>query len=392
MRFDRIVKLFRSIDARISRRGDRRAVLVNARTPMNYAVMRPVVEAMSQDQRVDFYFTASEQPFRIREVFNEAPPGARLISPKRAALRRFDAYIAADLLWLRLARGTRRIQMFHGVAGKYANIYDSPASSMRDWDRLFFINRRRLHNFIGAGAIDEESPNARLIGYPKLDCLLDGSLKRDEVLTAMGISPDSTTVLYAPTWSPYSSLNVMGEKLVESLCAAGYVVIVKLHDRSLEPQHQHSGGVNWPARLGKILRNGCGVLARKSDATPCLAAADALITDHSSVGFEYLLLDRPVIRIEMPELLSRTAVNPDYVALLAEASDSVRTAEQAVTSVGRALSRPAQKSGARRAIAAEIFHEAGTATGRAVAELYDVIELDSPGVLNEPAGSRPLLL
>jgi hypothetical protein len=382
----------RTIDRRIGRSRDRRAVLVNARTPMNYAVMRPVVEAISQDRRVNFYFTTSEQPSRIREVFCEAPAGARLISPKRAALNRFDAYIAADLLWLKLARGTRRIQMFHGVAGKYANIYDSPTASMRDWDRLFFINRRRLHNFIGAGAIDEESPNARLIGYPKLDCLLDGSLKRDEVLAAMGIAPDSQTVLYAPTWSPYSSLNVMGEKLVESLCAAGYVVIVKLHDRSLDPDPRHSGGVNWQARLGDILRNGRGILARGSDATPYLAAADALITDHSSVGFEYLLLDRPVIRIEMPELLSRTAVNPDYVALLAEASDSVRTAPQAVAAVGRALTGPARKSEARRAIAAEIFHEAGTATGRAVAELYDVIELDSPGVLNEPVGSRPLLL
>ena len=28
-----------------------------------------------------------------------------------------------------------------------------------------------------------------------------------------------------------------------------------------------------------------------------LAAADVMITDHSSAGFEYLLVDRPLIRI-----------------------------------------------------------------------------------------------
>ncbi len=189
MSVNRIVRWARAADTRWrrQRQPESRRVLVNARTEMNYAVMAPIYRAMRTDPRVSFYFTASEAPrARAAEIYREAgteqQQNLRLISTARAALMKFDAYLAADLLWVALPRGTRRIQMFHGVAGKYSNIYDRPERSMREWDRLFFINQRRLRNHIAAGAIDPDSPAARLVGMPKLDCLVDGTLKRDVVL------------------------------------------------------------------------------------------------------------------------------------------------------------------------------------------------------------------
>ena len=68
-----------------------RRVLVDARTPVNYVMVAPVVRAMARDERVQFYFTASEEPARIREIYHEAPH-VRLVDPRRAALMRFDAY------------------------------------------------------------------------------------------------------------------------------------------------------------------------------------------------------------------------------------------------------------------------------------------------------------
>ena len=375
MRF--VLSLTREIDKRLAHYcSDQRAVLVNSRTPMNYAIVRPICEAMRGDRRVRFDFTASEQPARLADIYKEAGPHARLLHPRRALLKRFDAYLTADLLWPRLPRGARRILMFHGVAGKYANVYDSPDRSMRDWDLLFFINERRLGNFIRSGAIDGDSRAARLVGYPKLDCLVDGTLSRDAILESLGIDPARRTVLYAPTWSPYSSLNAMGETLVEKLCAAGFAVIVKLHDRSRDPEYIHSGGVDWAGRLQPLLLAGGGRLADASDASAYLAAADVLITDHSSVGFEYLLVDRPLIRIEMPGLIAATKIPPDYVALMAEAATSVRNADEAVRAVEQAFSEPAQKSVERRAVASQLFYKPGTATARAVGELYEAIELE----------------
>lgn len=374
-----IAKWMQQTDTRLQRRiSPGRSVLIDARTAMNYSVIAPVYRAM-RDLPVTFSFTASERPAAARDIYREAGDDIRVISPKRAAMHKFDAYLTADMLWVTLPRGARRVQMFHGVAGKYSHIYDTPDRSMRDWDRLFFINRRRMGNYLRAGAIDAESPAARLVGYPKLDCLADGSLNRDDVLNNLGIDPARRTVLYAPTWSPYSSLNALGTELVARLVEADYAVIVKLHDRSRDPSPAHSGGVDWASRLEPILRAGGGWLADGSDACPYLVAADVMITDHSSVGFEFLLLDRPLIRIDIPELITRTDINPDYVELLKEASYTVRSAVEAVSAVDKCFGDAGGKSQSRRAVAEELFYEPGTATVRAVRELCEVIELDLPG-------------
>jgi CDP-glycerol glycerophosphotransferase (TagB/SpsB family) len=249
---------------------------------------------------------------------------------------------------------------------------------MRGWDRLFFINSRRLRHFIECGAIDENSNAARLIGMPKLDCLVDGSLKRDELLSGMGIDPARPTILYAPTWSPHSSVVSMGEQLVKRLGEAGYALIVKLHDRSRDLQYVNSGGVDWGTRLEPILSTFGGVLASGNNSSPYLAAADVMITDHSSVGFEYLLLDRPLIRIHVPELIKNTDIEPSYVELLAKASTSVLNVEETIAAVERSFIKPRENSEARVSVANEMFYQPGTATDRAVNELYELMELDQP--------------
>jgi len=261
---------------------------------------------------------------------------------------------------------------------------------MRAWDRLFFINRRRKRNFIDSGAIPENSSAARLVGYPKIDCLVDGSLKRDDVLDAIGIDPARRTVLYAPTWSQYSSLNCMGTQLVRSLCDAGYAVIVKLHDRSRDSRYVHSGGIDWVSRLEPLLKQHGGRLADSGDASTYMVAADVMITDHSSAGFEYLLLDRPLIRIEMPELIARTNIPDDYVQMMARSSMTVRTHWEAVNAVDHSISNPCALGDNRQAVAEELFYDPGNATAHAVKEIYELIELDPlPGVHKINQSSYP---
>lgn len=370
------IEWFRGLDKRWqrSRGSEKRQILVDGRTAMNYATVAPIVEELQKDPRLKIFFTASESPHLLDQIYADARRPYRLLRPTTASLMHFDAYLTADFLWARLPRGTRRVQTFHGVAGKYRTVYDSPSNSMRGWDRLFFINQRRLKNFIDTGAIDEDSPAIRLIGMPKLDCLVNGSLERNEVLTSLGIDPSRKTVLYAPTWSRYSSVALMGEEIVSRLGSAGYRLIVKLHDRSREGDDYHSGGVDWGEKLRPLLESTGGVLATGSNSSSYLMAADVLITDHSSVGFEYLLLDRPVIRIHVPELLEKTDIEPVYVQLLSEASTTVSDIDQLVTAVDESFANPQHKSDSRKAVAGEMFHAPGGATARAVSEMYDVLE------------------
>jgi CDP-glycerol glycerophosphotransferase (TagB/SpsB family) len=100
-----------------------------------------------------------------------------------------------------------------------------------------------------------------------------------------------------------------------------------------------------------------------------------LITDHSSVGFEYLLLDRPLVRIHVPELLEKTDIEPVYVQLMSEAATSVHDIDELCRAVDQNFAEPKAKSASRMFVAGEMFYKPGGATSRAVAEMYDVIEL-----------------
>ncbi|MEO8522373.1 MAG: CDP-glycerol glycerophosphotransferase family protein [Acidobacteriota bacterium] len=360
-------------DTRLSRRFGRRRILVDGRTPVNYTMVAPIVRALGSDPRVEFFFTASEEPERLTEIYREAPE-ARTIDPRRAALMKFDAYVASDFMWASLPRGTCRIQVFHGVGGKYG--FDVPDTSMRDWDRLFFPNRRRLRNFIAAGAIAPDSPAIRLVGLPKTDCLVDGTFQRDQVLRSLGLDPALPAVLYAPTWSPASSLNAMGVELVTALLDTPVSVIVKLHDRSRDLRERYSGGVDWVARLAPLMKPGRAVIAPGHDISPYLVAGDLMITDHSSAGFEYLLLDRPIVRIHRPALIELANIHTDYVALLASVSETVEQVHEAVAAVARGLANPAARGAERATTAADLFHDPGGATARSVSALCEAIALE----------------
>jgi CDP-glycerol:poly(glycerophosphate) glycerophosphotransferase len=380
----------RRIDRAVGRRSDRRRILVDARTPVNYTIVAPVHRAMAADSRVSFYFTASEEPNRLKDIYREAP-GIRLITPAAARRMRFDAYVASDFMWQPLPRGTCRIQVFHGVAGKYG--FDAPTASMRDWDRLFFVNERRLRNFIKAGAIDADSPAIRLVGYPKVDALVNGAWSRRAVLEELGLDPSRPTVLYAPTWSPASSLNVIGKALVAKLIAALRAdanILIKLHDRSRDVRERYSGGVDWVTELEPVVKSRPAAIAPGHDISPYLAAADLMITDHSSAGFEFLLRDRPIVRIHSPELIRDANIHPDYVELLASVSESVASVPEAVRAVERGLAAPDALGETRRAVAADLFYRPGGATARSVRQLYEAIELDpSPALVTAEAACRP---
>ena len=73
-----------------------------------------------------------------------------------------------------------------------------------------------------------------------------------------------------------------------------------------------------------------------------------MITDHSSAGFEYLLPDRPLVRIHVPALIGWRNIHPDYVAC----SHGVRirwTPSTTTVAGGRTRARRARKSAALNA-------------------------------------------
>jgi CDP-glycerol glycerophosphotransferase (TagB/SpsB family) len=278
-----------------------------------------------------------------------------------------------------LHRRTRRIHLFHGVAGKYG--LDAPtaiAPIVAAFDCLMFPNADRRARYIDAGIVPDDDERAALIGYPKVDCLVDGSLDRSTILRGLSFDASIPTVVYAPTWSPYSSLNTMGEAIIDALAGEGLQVIVKLHDRSYDRGERGSGGIDWAARLSRFESHDRIRIAREADGCPFLVAADAMVSDHSSIAFEYMLLDRPIVVIDRPELLVKAGISADKVHRLRAAADVARDACEMVRAIVQGLGNPNRFSAERRRTASELFHQPGTATTRALDMIYQMIDLPAP--------------
>jgi CDP-glycerol glycerophosphotransferase (TagB/SpsB family) len=366
--------LVKQLDHRLGRLVGKARVLVDVRTPMNLAVLQPVWGALARDPRVRLTFAAQDAEAVAVALGPQLAPS---LAPRHhARWRRFDLAITADF-WsdTPVRRCRRRINFFHGVAGKYD--LDRPdrltGADLRRFDRMAFVNEERRQRYVQAGVVPPE--RALLVGFPKLDDLVNGRWVTADVRRDLGLDPSQGTVLYAPTFSTANSLQIHGEALVEALLTTGRNVIVKLHDRTMVPSTQYTGGVDWPARLARFEAHPRFALARGADAGPYLSAADVLVTDHSTVGFEFALLDRPVVVVHAPGLQHAARIDDAKWHQLRAMSDVVEGIDALRCGIDRAFSDPGRLREAR-AQARDLFAYPGTATERALAAVYELLDLE----------------
>lgn len=116
-------------------------------------------------------------------------------------------------------------------------------------------------------------------GYPRNDVLVTGD--SDATRTALGIGPAEKVVLYAPTWRDDRDEMVDfidPSRLARELDA---VVLVRGHSRTLQPGHDAEG----PRVID---------VTGFPDTSQLLLLADALVTDYSSVMFDYSATGKPL--------------------------------------------------------------------------------------------------
>ena len=382
------VPVLRAVDRALGRIRGGRAVLVEARTPLNLAVLWPVLAPLLKDDRIRMRFTGTAREDLSRS-FEELGILDRVIPRSEAPWTRLDLYINADP-WdaVPLWRADKQLNFFHGVAGKY-NL-DCPSDlpiGFERYDRVAFPNEGRLQNYVSAGIVPAE--RAVLVGYPKADVLITESGQARAAAAALGLDASRPTAIFAPTFSPASALNHAGEEIIRTLLDSGCNVIAKLHDRSLDPDARYSGGVNWRERL-EAYRGPHFLLAGSGDSTRYVLASDLMVTDHSSIGFEFCALDRPLIVFDAPQLIELARINVEKVALLRSAATVVSDMPSLAAAVREALASPAARSPERRRASAEVFYRPGGATARALRLIYELLEL--PPATHLAASHRERLL
>lgn len=123
-------------------------------------------------------------------------------------------------------------------------------------------------------------------GYPRNDVYCTATAEDvARVRRALGVPEGSTAVLYAPTHRDWEARFGAGALDLEAFCeAAGEDVVVLLRAHYFYDR----GGRSAPS--GRVI----DVTAHRSAEDVCLAA-DALVTDYSSIMFDYANLDRPIV-------------------------------------------------------------------------------------------------
>ncbi|NBE50244.1 bifunctional glycosyltransferase/CDP-glycerol:glycerophosphate glycerophosphotransferase [Streptomyces boluensis] len=126
------------------------------------------------------------------------------------------------------------------------------------------------------------------VGYPRNDAFYTSTA--EDVATArrrLGVPEDRIAVLYAPTHRDYRTDFVPQLDLVAFCEALGeeFVVLLRAHH-----SYEGSAGLEGMVRSGALI----DVTEHRSPEEVCLAA-DALVTDYSSIMFDYANLDRPIV-------------------------------------------------------------------------------------------------
>lgn len=148
------------------------------------------------------------------------------------------------------------------------------------WDLLLSQNPHSSTVFRTAYAWDKPLLEE---GYPRNDALVDGS--GAAIRELLGIAPDKVVVLYAPTWRDnqtelvtFLDVDEVSERLGER-----YVILLRAHSRTM--------------RYGESARVGSGVIdvTTYPSITDLFLATDVLVTDYSSVMFDYSVTGRPMV-------------------------------------------------------------------------------------------------
>lgn len=180
-----------------------------------------------------------------------------------------------------------KVQIFHGLGEEkkghyditeFFDLYCTPGPVMTE---QFEMLQKKHQSFL-----------VKETGWPKLD----GIDKNENIglsKSKLGLSSDKPVILYAPTFSPkYSSSNQLFSAIQN--IKEDWQWIIKFHD--LEKNET----IQKYEKLGDQVH-----LIHDHDILPWMAASDILVGDTSSVLYEFLIFDRPIITYDATTRLDK---------------------------------------------------------------------------------------
>jgi CDP-glycerol glycerophosphotransferase (TagB/SpsB family) len=261
------------------------------------------------------------------------------------------------------------VNVRHGLIGKQGLSRLPGRASARRFDAVCVGDPLRVAHYERVRA----RPDAFWeTGYPQMDPLFRG-----DAPCVLPLDPRAPALLYAPTWNlGLSSADMLGARLVD---------LVRGHARELNiiiKPHPVIGDwrPRWMARWRRMAASHANVHLVEdthADVVPYLAASDVLLSDASSVIFEYLALDRPIVLITNPRHRADPAwLGDDIVWRWRDLGHEISDVTERPAAVASALADPGARGERRRAYARTLFGRFtdGRNAERAVGHILDAAE------------------
>lgn len=177
-----------------------------------------------------------------------------------------------------------KVQIFHGLAGEKKGHF-----RIRDYFDLYLTQGPYFTQKFNELRDKHRNFDVIETGWPKLDVYGKNkdvfNKERQEILESYHTDK---IVLYAPTFSPsLTSAPFLVDELRDLALKTGYLILIKFHDL------MDIKWVNTYKELAQKLPN--IVVKEEKNIIKFLMQADILISDTSSVIYEFLLLNKPVI-------------------------------------------------------------------------------------------------
>lgn len=230
--------------------------------------------------------------------------------------------------------GQVEIQTMHGTPLKTLGldvVKDFPTEQSR---KQFIEKNRRWNYLIVQGRFMEEraegifAHTGKILntGYPRTDELFKTSEEdRKALKDALGLPQGKKVILYAPTWRVKNRFDMkMDLERMRQALEGEYILLVRLH-------HLAAAGYKVPEDREFVF----DFTAYRS-IEDLYQVSDILITDYSSVMFDYALLDKPMIFFTYDLEEYRDQLRGMYVDFEREAPGAlVRTTDEVVAEIRR---------------------------------------------------------
>ena len=244
--------------------------------------------------------------FSVIDRSNVAPPGARTVIRWSAewfellGRARYLVVNASLPYFFRKRPGQPYYQTWHGTPLKRI-AHDRPHLDFFNWHHRrqllvardgwdYLLSQSSFCTEFLSSAFRYSGPVAEL-GYPRNDILTspEGEQVRRRVREHFAIPDDAQVVLYAPTWRDNARV---GHVFTKVLYLDPLEVVASLENAYLLVRgHYNSvGAAEDRSSSARVLD-----VTRYPDIADLYLAADVLVTDYSSVFFDFALTDRPMV-------------------------------------------------------------------------------------------------